>query len=129
MSVSDYIVLACALTKETKNLINRDALKHAKQGSIFINIARGPCVEETALIEMLQSRNGPVVGAALDVFCVEPLPADSPLWTLDNVLLSPHNADKTVDFRHNSVLFFTDNCKRLLSNQPLDCLVDLDRGY
>lgn len=129
MSVSDYIVLTCALTKETNNLINREVLQFAKKDSVFINIARGPCVDENALIEMLKSKNGPVVGAALDVFCVEPLPLDSPLWTLDNVLLSPHNADKTVDFRHNSVIFFTDNCKKMLSAQPLDCVVDLERGY
>jgi phosphoglycerate dehydrogenase-like enzyme len=129
MSVSDYIVLACALTKETKGLINKTCLEHAKQDSILINISRGPVIDEVALIDMLKLKKGPIVGAALDVFSHEPLPLTSPLWELDNVLLSPHNADKTVDFRHESIKFFTENCKRFLMGLPLESPVDLSRGY
>ena len=129
MSVSDYILLACALTPETKGLINKECLTKAKPNSILINIARGPVIDESALTEMLQSKQGPIIGAALDVFCTEPLPVTSPFWSLDNILLSPHNADKTVDFRHNSIKFFTDNCKHFLADEPLECTVDLTRGY
>jgi len=127
MAEADFLVVALALTKETMHFIKEKHFKVAKKGQIFINIARGAVVDEKALIKALQS--GKLGGAALDVFTVEPLPESSPIWQLDNVLLSPHNADMTNNFRHLSVEFFTQNVKRFLNGETLLCQVDLQAGY
>ena len=87
MNESDYILLATPLTKETRGLVNENVLSHAKDNAVLINLGRGPVVEEDALIDALKSKR--LKGAALDVFTVEPLPKDNPLWDLDNVLISP----------------------------------------
>lgn len=87
---ADWIVLCCPLTKETQNLLNADAFKRMKKGAKLINIARGEVVDEPAMINAL--RSGHLGGAALDAHIQEPLPADSPLWDLPNVVISPHNA-------------------------------------
>ena len=127
MAETDFLVLAVPLTAETRGMISAAMLAVAKPGQIVINIARGPVVDEEALISAL--RSGKIGGAALDVFCTEPLPESSPLWELENVLLSPHNADKTADFRHKSTRFFTENCKRFLAKEELLCQVDVSKGY
>ena len=88
MSESDYILCSAPLTKDTAGFVNKEALSHAKEGSVFINVGRGPIVDEDALIDVLKE-DGKLKGAALDVMATEPLPLDSELWTLDNVLLSP----------------------------------------
>jgi len=108
-------------------LINEKTLSACKEGQVLINVGRGPIIVEDALIAAL--KGGKLRGAALDVFCVEPLPLQSPLWALPNVLLSPHNADKTVDFRHKSVKFFTENCKRFIDGEELLSQVDKLSGY
>ena len=87
---SDYVVLACPLTEETEGLIGREELGLMAEESVLVNVARGPVVEEAALVTELQQRG--IRGAALDVFATEPLPADSTLWDLSNVVLTPHNA-------------------------------------
>ncbi len=87
---ADWIMLCCPLTKETENLLNADAFKRMKKGAKLINIARGEVVDQAALIAALKS--GQLGGAALDAHVPEPLPADSPLWDLPNVVISPHNA-------------------------------------
>jgi phosphoglycerate dehydrogenase-like enzyme len=87
---ADWIVIACPLTKETRNLINADAFKRMKKGARLINIGRGEVMDEAAFIEAI--RSGHLAGAALDAHRQEPLPADSPLWDLPNVVVSPHNA-------------------------------------
>jgi phosphoglycerate dehydrogenase-like enzyme len=93
VSESDYILVSAPLTDETRGLMGRDQFQQTKRGAVFINVGRGPVVDEHALLEALQ--NGTLKGAALDVFTEEPLPQDSPLWALDNVLLSPHNMVRT----------------------------------
>ena len=108
-------------------MINESTLAACKEGQVLINVGRGPIIVEDALVNALMS--GKLRGAALDVFCVEPLPVSSPLWSLPNVLLSPHNADKTVDFRHKSVKFFTENCKRFIDGEVLLSQVDKFSGY
>lgn len=128
MSLSDYVVVVAPLTPETRGMVGREQLSVAKTGQIFINIGRGALVDEEALIEALQP-SGRLDGAALDVFCQEPLPEDSPLWLLPNLLLSPHNADMTADFRHRSVRVFTDNCRLFLAGQKLMSVVDKRLGY
>ena len=127
MAQSDYLVVCMPLTEATKGFISAANLKHAKKGQIIINIGRGPLIDEEALIVAL--RDGVVAGAALDVFTVEPLPQSSELWTLPNVLVSPHNADHLIDSRAKSVRFFTENCKRFLSGEDLECIVDKNAGY
>ena len=98
---ADILVLAIALTPQTRHLFGKELLGSMKPGSLLINAARGPIVDEKALIEVLQ--NGPLAGAALDVFETEPLPADSPLWQLKNVLLSPHNSFSG-EFNHERMM-------------------------
>jgi phosphoglycerate dehydrogenase-like enzyme len=93
---SDYVLCAAPLTAETHNMIGKTQFDKAKSGCVFINVGRGPIVDEAALVEALQ--DGRLKGAGLDVTAVEPLPTDSPLWKLDNVLLSPHNMDMTETF-------------------------------
>ena len=87
---ADILIMAMALTQETRHIVSRELLQSMKPGSLVINAARGPLIDEAALVEALQ--NGPLAGAALDVFEKEPLAADSPLWKLENVLISPHNS-------------------------------------
>ena len=127
MSQSDYIVAAAPLAPGTLKMIGRNEFAAAKQGSVFINVGRGAIVDEEALIEALQSSK--LHGAALDVFAVEPLAASSPLWTMPNVLISPHSADMTVGFLHKAVRLFVENVGRLSHGQPLLNLVDKKLGY
>lgn len=91
LSQSDYISLSCDLNPTSRQLIDAAALAKMKPGAVLINTARGPLIDETSLVEAL--RKGKLAGAALDVFEEEPIPADSPLLTMDNVLLAPHNSN------------------------------------
>jgi D-3-phosphoglycerate dehydrogenase len=93
LSNSDFISVNCDLNATSHHLLNTETLKHAKLGAVVINTARGPIIHEVALIAALQS--GQLGGAALDVFEHEPLPHDSPLMTMDNVMLAPHNANSS----------------------------------
>jgi phosphoglycerate dehydrogenase-like enzyme len=90
---ADYLVLACPLTEETEGLVGSAEFRLLSRDAVLVNIARGGVVDEEALIRALQYDQ--IGGAALDVFETEPLPADSPLWTLSNVLLTPHMAGST----------------------------------
>jgi phosphoglycerate dehydrogenase-like enzyme len=99
---ADYLVLACPLTDETRGLVGQAELELLGEEAVLVNVARGEVVDETALTRALQSHT--IGGAALDVFETEPLPADSPLWDLSNVIVtphmagsSPHAADRLVD--------------------------------
>ena len=93
LAQADFISLNCDLNPTSYHLINRERLAQVKPGAVLINTARGPIVEEAALVEALRARR--LAGAALDVFEREPLPADSPLRSMDNVLLAPHNANSS----------------------------------
>jgi D-3-phosphoglycerate dehydrogenase len=93
LSNSDFVSLNCDLNPSSYHLINAETLQYVKKESVLINTARGPVVDEKALIATLQSGN--LAGAALDVFEVEPLPLNSPLLTMQNVLLAPHNSNSS----------------------------------
>jgi D-3-phosphoglycerate dehydrogenase len=93
MANSDYISINCDLNPTSFHLINAGTLSFADKEAILINTARGPIVDEPALVAALQAGN--LAGAALDVFEVEPLPHNSPLMKMDNVLLAPHNANSS----------------------------------
>ena len=87
---TDILILAAPLTEETFHIMNARRFGLMKQGSIFVNIARGPLADTEALIAAL--RDGPISGAVLDVFDEEPLGEASPLWEMENIILTPHNA-------------------------------------
>ena len=127
LRISDFVVVAAALTEETEGMLGKDQFSHSKKGQILINVGRGPIIIEEDLISALE--NGQLAGAALDVFCVEPLPKESKIWDMENVLLSPHNADQLIDYRHKSVQFFCENCTRFLANVPLENNVSASKGY
>lgn len=123
---SDYIVVAAPLTAETKKMIGAQELAAAKEGAVFINVGRGAVVDEEALIEALRTK---LKGAALDVVTVEPLDPSSPLWTMENVLISPHTADVTRGFINRSIKLFVENVGRFLNNTALENIVDKQLGY
>jgi phosphoglycerate dehydrogenase-like enzyme len=128
MSVSDYIVCSAPSTFETRGMVDAAAFSHVKQNAVFMNLGRGPVIDENALIKALQ--NGRLKGAALDVFQEEPLPLDNPLWTLDNVMISPHNMDQTSTFMHEATEFFVnENLPRFICGEELLNPVDVEAGY
>jgi phosphoglycerate dehydrogenase-like enzyme len=128
---SDYVVCALPLTSATYHRIGAKQFAMAKSGCVFINVGRGPVVNEEALITALQSNDSRrLKGAALDVFTIEPLPLSSPLWDLDNVLLSPHNMDQTATFMiESTALFVQEQLPRFVRGEPLLNQVDPSAGY
>jgi glyoxylate/hydroxypyruvate reductase len=124
---SDYLVLSVPHTSETVGLMSADALSALKPGAVLINIARGSIVDELALIEALQT--GRLVGAALDVFAKEPLPSDSPLWEMPNVLVTPHSMSTACNENERLTDLFCDNLRRYLNSEPLRNQIDKLRGY
>lgn len=114
---ADVVVLTCPLTDETRGLIGREALAAMKPDSGLVNLSRGACVDEGALIEALAARR--IAAAALDVFAVEPLPPDSPLWSLDNVLITPHRAGETPRVEDRMAALVLENIARLGRGEPL----------
>ena len=93
---SDYLVLACPLTDETRGMIDGDAFDTLPPSSVLVNVARGPVVETGALVSALRGHE--IRGAALDVTDPEPLPEDHPLWTLSNAFITPHSSGHTPEY-------------------------------
>jgi D-2-hydroxyacid dehydrogenase (NADP+) len=124
---SDYVVLAAPLLDTTRGLIDAARLSAMKPDAYLINVGRGPQVNEAALAGALRNRR--IAGAALDVFEHEPLPAESPLWDLENLLITPHTAGLTDKLWHRHYELFSDNLRRYLAGQPLRFLVDKAKGY
>ncbi len=124
---ADHVALALPLTEATTAIVGEPELRAMKSSAYIYNVGRGASIEATALIQAL--RSGWIAGAGLDVTDPEPLPQDSPLWELDNVILgqhtsgsSPHNADRITDI-------FLDNLDRYRRGEPLRNLVDREQGY
>ncbi len=122
-----YVVLSTPLTPATYRLINADRIAAMRSDAVLINVSRGAVVDEPALIEALRAHR--IRGAALDVFETEPLPPEHPLWTLDNVLISPHSADHTADAHDRAVDFFLENLRRFQRGEALENVVDKVEGY
>ncbi len=124
---SDYVALCVPHTSETVGMLGAAEIASIKPGGVLINIARGSVVDEPAMIEAL--RSGRLRGAALDVVAHEPLPADSPLWDMPNVLITPHSMSTGVDENERLTTLFCENLRRYLANQPLHNVIDKARGY
>jgi phosphoglycerate dehydrogenase-like enzyme len=113
----DWVVVALPLTGETRSLIDADVLAAMKPGAGFVNVGRGELVDEDALVARLN--DGHIGKAALDVFAVEPLPADSPLWSMPNVIVSPHSSGSTEASSARAAAIFVDNLGRFLRGESL----------
>lgn len=124
---SDYVVLAAPLTVETRGIMNADRLAFMKPEACLINVSRGPLVDDVALATTLRERK--IGGAALDVFTEEPLSAESPLWDLENVLITPHTAAVTAKLWDRHYALIKENLRRYLAGEPLLAVVDKAKGY
>jgi len=111
LSQADFVALTCPLTPETANLIDARALAAMQPSAYLINVARGGCVDEPALLAALQ--NGAIAGAAIDHFWDEPLPAESPFWDVENLLITPHTAGETRMYEENLMDILLENLDRL----------------
>ena len=124
---ADYLVCSAPLTEATKGILNGTAFRTMKPGAVFINVGRGPVVNEEDLVAALSS--GVIKGAALDVFAHEPLATASPLWRMEQVLVSPHCADRHSTWMTRSMDFYFENLARFLAGRPLENVVDVAAGY
>lgn len=127
IAASDYLLLATPITPETRGMIGAAEIAAMKPSAVLINVGRGPVVDETALIQALES--GRIRGAALDVFTTEPLPAGHPFYRMNNVLVSPHTADRVEGFLGPPVEAFLENLQRFLKGEPLEYVVNKHAGY
>jgi phosphoglycerate dehydrogenase-like enzyme len=124
---ADFVVIAAPSTAMTRKMIAARELALMKRSAFLVNVARGDLVDESALIDAL--RTGTIAGAALDVFETEPLPADNPLWAMDNVLITPHIAGNPSGYNAQVCDIFCKNLHRYRTGKALHNLVDLSRGY
>jgi phosphoglycerate dehydrogenase-like enzyme len=127
LSECDFVVLTVPYTSVTHHLVDEAALRAMKATAVLINVARGPVVDEAALVRAL--RQEWIAGAALDVFEQEPLPADSPLWGMSNVLISPHVAGFTPHYDERATALFAQNLHLYLAGEQLLNVVERRREY
>ncbi len=124
---SDFIVLTLPLTGETRHMVGEEQLRSMNPRAYVINMGRGALIDTNALLKAL--KEGWIAGAGLDVFENEPLPTDSELWKLDNVLITPHVAGASPYYDERAVEVFCDNLKRYIEGKPLRNVVDKKAGY
>ncbi|MEO8036395.1 MAG: D-2-hydroxyacid dehydrogenase [Acidobacteriota bacterium] len=124
---AEFLVLAAPHTSTTEQALGREEIERLPVGAFLINIGRGALVDEAAMIEAL--RSGHLGGAALDVFEHEPLPPESPLWSMPNVLVSPHSASTSDRENGRLTELFCDNLRRFLNGEPLRNVLDVERMY
>jgi phosphoglycerate dehydrogenase-like enzyme len=127
LEASHFVVVSVPLTPQTYHLIGTVQLHTMRRDAFLINIARGNTVDETALVDALT--HGTIAGAGLDVFETEPLPQNSPLWRLPNVIISPHLAGDSDQYSRRFTDLFLENLAHVRAGEPLRNVVDPDRGY
>ncbi|MFQ6095246.1 MAG: D-2-hydroxyacid dehydrogenase [Candidatus Bathyarchaeia archaeon] len=127
LTKSDYLVITVPLTSETRHMIGERELRLMKSDAYLINVSRGAVVDQGALVKAL--KEGWIAGAGLDVFEEEPLPEDSELWDLENVIITPHISGGTPHYAERLTDIFCENLKRYLEGRPLINLVDKRAGY
>ena len=124
---ADYLAIAAPLTSATRGAISREVISRMKPTAWIMNIARGAIVDEPAMIEALQAKR--IAGAALDVFETEPLPPESPLWKLENVIITPHDSGSSPRAGERTLALFAENLRRYKAGEPLINRVDYEAGY
>ncbi len=124
---SDYLLISAPLTEETRGMVGEPELRLMKREAVLLNLGRGPVVVEESLLRALSEER--IRGAVLDVYDQEPLPAGHPLWSLENVLLSPHCADNTATWLNEAMQFFVENYHRYSQGEELRNIVDKRLGY
>jgi phosphoglycerate dehydrogenase-like enzyme len=124
---ADYVVTLLPLTPETKGRMGEREFRLMKPGAFFINVSRGPIVQEAALIRAL--REGWIAGAGLDVFDTEPLPGDHPLYEFPQVIITPHVSGITPKFFERIAAIMAQNIQRYVKGEPLANVIDVARGY
>jgi glyoxylate/hydroxypyruvate reductase A len=124
---AEFLVLAAPHTNETERVVGADEFERLPKGAVVINIGRGALVDEAAMVNAL--RTGRLGGAALDVFAKEPLPEDSPLWSMPNVLICPHSASTSDRENGRLTELFCDNLRKFLNGEPMKNVLDVERMY
>jgi phosphoglycerate dehydrogenase-like enzyme len=127
VSHSDFIVVALPLTQETRHFLGERELAVAKPGACLVNVGRGEVIDQDALIRALADKR--LGGAALDVMVPEPLPADHPLWDLEDAILTPHSAGPNKGYQEDCCRVFAENLRRFLGGRELLNVVEVKRGY
>jgi phosphoglycerate dehydrogenase-like enzyme len=124
---SDFVIIQIPLTKETEGMFGEKELRRMKRTAYLVNASRGSIIKEDELIEAL--KKGWIAGAALDTFATEPLPEDSPLWNMQNVIITPHVAGLTPRYMERLTDLFCENLRRFMNDEPLINVVDKNDGY
>jgi phosphoglycerate dehydrogenase-like enzyme len=123
----DYVAVTAPLTHETRGMIGKAEFECMKPSAIIMNVGRGPVIDEAAMVEALKTKR--IRGGALDVFDIEPLPPESPIWSLDNVFMTAHCADHVDGWVESAVVFFVEQFNRWRNGERLRNLVDKRAGY
>ena len=124
---SDVVAVCAPLTPETAGMFDREAFGRMQRHALLINVTRGKIVDEAALLEALEQ--GIIGGAGLDVTPQEPLPADHPLWRMENVIITPHVAGGSPNRQERTVKLFCENLRRLITGEPMLGVIDKRKGY
>ncbi len=127
LAVSDWVVITAALTPETQGMIGSAEFEAMKETAFILNIGRGPIIQEAAMVKALQEKT--IAGAGLDVFEAEPLPEESPLWGMKNVVITPHVSGSTPKYMDRLLDIFIENLTRYQAGEPMINVVDKKLGY
>jgi phosphoglycerate dehydrogenase-like enzyme len=127
LALCDYVVMTAPLTKETRHMISDAEFSAMKSTAVIINVGRGPVIDEAAMLRALSNKR--IRGAGLDVFEHEPLPKGHPFYRLENVLLSPHCADHTAEWKNDAMRFFLEQYARFERGESLKNVVNKQLGY
>ena len=125
LSQADFVLVALPLTNDTEGILGEREFRMMKKSAYLINISRGPLVQEDPLMDALQK--GQIAGAVLDVFNEEPLPANHPLWSLDNVIITPHISGPSIP--EDMTRIFLENLEKFETGKQLKGVVDPKKGY